>query len=220
MSDTTNEGMDKEEYSQETQQQKSQKSAKMDPNDQSDIPESTQTTEAKDTPTDTEPDDSVGSDMVIQLAALQAENNQLKDSALRAQAEMQNVRNRAEKDVEKARKYALEKFVNELLPVVDNLERALDAADEQSDSQQAVVEGVELTLKSLRDALKQFGVEPIDPESEPFDPQLHQAMSMVPNKDVEPNTVLNVFQKGYLLNGRLVRPAMVVVSSAPTETAG
>ena len=221
MSDTTDEGMDKKEkQSQETQQQKSQENTTMDSSDQSDVPESTQQTETTDTPPDTEPSDSVGSDMVIQLAALQAENDQLKDSALRSQAEMQNVRNRAEKDVEKARKYALEKFVNELLPVADNLERALDAADEQSESQKGVIEGVQLTLKSLQDALKQFGVEPIDPASEPFDPQLHQAMSMVPNKDVEPNTVLNVFQKGYQLNGRLVRPAMVVVSSAPPETAG
>ena len=152
-----------------------------------------------------------------QIEALQIENNQLQDAVLRAQAEMQNVRHRAEKDVEKARKYALEKFVNELLPVADNLERALASADEENDSQKVILEGVELTLKSLRDTLKNFGVAPIDPQGEPFDPQLHQAMSMVPNPDVEPNTVLNVFQKGYTLNGRLIRPAMVVVSNTPVN---
>lgn len=145
--------------------------------------------------------------------ALQAEIDILKDQILRAQADSQNARRRAEQDVERARKYALEKFVNELLPVADNLERAIAAGDADDEAQKAVLEGVQLTHKSLVDTLKKFQVEAIDPEGEPFDPQLHQAMSMVPNPDVEPNTVLNVFQKGYTLNGRLVRPAMVVVSS-------
>lgn len=148
------------------------------------------------------------------LAALQEEVAGLKEQALRAHAEAQNARRRAEQDVEKARKFALEKFVNDLLPVADNLERAIAAADAEDEAQKAVLEGVELTLKSLQDTLKKYHVEAIDPEGEPFDPQLHQAMSMVPNPDVEPNTVLTVFQKGYNLNGRLVRPAMVVVSTA------
>ncbi len=139
----------------------------------------------------------------------------LKEQALRSNAEAQNARRRAEQDVEKARKFALEKFVNELLPVADNLERALAAGDVDDESQKAVLEGVALTHKSLLDTLKKFQVEPVDPDGEPFDPQLHQAMSMVPSPDVEPNTVLTVFQKGYTLYGRLVRPAMVVVSSAP-----
>lgn len=150
--------------------------------------------------------------------AVQALNDEiatLKEQALRAQADVQNARRRAEKDVESARKFALEKFINELLPVADNLERALTAGNPDDEGQQAVLEGVSLTHKSLVDTLKKFQVEAIDPEGEPFDPQLHQAMSMVPNPDVEPNTVLNVFQKGYTLYGRLVRPAMVVVSSAP-----
>lgn len=150
-----------------------------------------------------------------QLEALQNEVAALKEQALRAQAEVQNTRRRAEQDVEKARKYALEKFVGELLPVADNLERAIASGDAEDEAQKAVLEGVELTLKNLVDALKKFQVEPVDPEGQPFDPERHQAMSMVPNGDVEPNTVLNVFQKGYTLNGRLVRPAMVVVSSAP-----
>jgi molecular chaperone GrpE len=152
------------------------------------------------------------------VEALNIEIAAMKDEVLRAQAEVQNARRRSEQDVEKARKFALEKFVNELLPVADNLERALAAGDKDDESQKAILEGVELTHKSLIDTLKKFNVEAVDPEGIPFDPQLHQAMSMVPNPDVEPNTVLNVFQKGYTLNGRLVRPAMVVVSSAvPSE---
>jgi len=138
----------------------------------------------------------------------------LKEDVLRAQAETQNARRRAEQDVEKARKFALEKFVGDLLPVADNLERAIAAGDSEGDAQKAALEGVVLTHKSLLDTLKKYKVETIDPDGEPFDPQFHQAMSMVPNPDVEPNTVLTVFQKGYTLNGRLVRPAMVVVSSA------
>lgn len=152
--------------------------------------------------------DSVGDVLTEEIAELKAE-------ALRAHAEAQNARRRAEQDVEKARKFALEKFVADLLPVADNLERAIAAGDVNSEEQKAVLEGVELTLKSLQDTLKKYKVDIINPEGEPFDPQVHQAMTMVPNPDVEPNTVLNVFQKGYTLNGRLVRPAMVVVSSAP-----
>jgi molecular chaperone GrpE len=146
---------------------------------------------------------------------LTEEIDDLKGQVLRAHAEAQNARRRAEQDVEKARKFALEKLVGDLLPVADNLERAIAAGDTENESQKAVLEGVALTLKSLQDTLKKYKVEVVDPEGEPFDPQLHQAMTMVPNPDVEPNTVLNVFQKGYTLNGRLVRPAMVVVSSAP-----
>lgn len=149
-----------------------------------------------------------------ELQALQEEIVGLKEQALRSHAEAQNARRRAEQDVEKARKFALEKFVSELLPVADNLERAIAAGNKEDEGQKAVLEGVELTYKSLLDTLKKFKVEAIDPEGEPFDPELHQAMSMVPSPDVEPNTVLNVFQKGYTLYGRLVRPAMVVVSSA------
>ncbi len=136
-----------------------------------------------------------------------------KDAALRAAAEAQNARRRAEQDVEKARKFALERFSGDLLPVVDNLERALQSAAEAEDVA-AIAEGVDLTLRSLLDALKKHGIEAVDPAGEPFDPQLHQAMTMVPNPDMEPNTVMDVMQKGYTLNGRLLRPAMVVVSKA------
>ncbi|MDN3554709.1 nucleotide exchange factor GrpE [Halomonas maura] len=135
-----------------------------------------------------------------------------KDQAMRTAAEAQNVRRRAEQETEKARKFALEKFVKELLPVVDSLEKALEAMGE--DATEAHREGVSMTLKMQRDVLGKFGVEEVEPHGEPFDPQYHEAMAMVPNPELEPNTVMEVMQKGYLLNGRLVRPAMVVVSQA------
>ena len=137
-----------------------------------------------------------------------------KDQVLRVQAEMQNVRRRAERDVENAHKYALDKFTADLLPVVDNLERALAAIDTEDEAQKGVSEGLELTLKSFMEVLSRHKIEAIDPAGQPFDADLHQAVSMVPNPDLEPNTVMDVFQKGYTLNGRLVRPAMVVVSQA------
>ena len=137
-----------------------------------------------------------------------------KDQVLRVQAEMQNVRRRAERDVENAHKYALDKFTADLLPVVDNLERALATIDSSDEAQKGVSEGLELTLKSFMEVLARHKVEAIDPAGQPFDADLHQAVSMVPNPDLEANTVMDVFQKGYTLNGRLVRPAMVVVSQA------
>lgn len=155
------------------------------------------------------------SDLQEQLEELKNELAQAREHSLRLQAEMQNVRRRAQQDVEKAHKFALEKFVSDLLPVADNLERTVSAALETNASLDSLAEGAELTLKSLLDTLKRHQVEQVDPQGEPFDPQLHQAMSVVENPDVEPNTVLNVFQRGYTLNGRLVRPAMVVVSKAP-----
>lgn len=148
------------------------------------------------------------------LARLHEDVADARDAALRAQADAQNVTRRAEQDVEKARKYALERFCSELLPVVDNLERALEATVGDDEIVKPIAEGVELTLKSFQDALKKFNIEAVDPQGEPFDPQLHQAMSMVENGEVEPNTVIAVMQKGYTLNGRLVRPAMVMVSKS------
>ncbi|CAA0096916.1 Protein GrpE [Halioglobus japonicus] len=149
------------------------------------------------------------------LESLQEELAIAKEAVLRAQADAQNVMRRAEQDVEKARKFALERFCSELLPVVDNLERALEASSGDDEIVKPIAEGVQLTLKSFQDALKKFHIEAIDPIGEPFDPQLHQAMSMVDNPDVEPNTVTLVMQKGYTLSGRLVRPAMVMVSKSP-----
>jgi molecular chaperone GrpE len=150
-----------------------------------------------------------------QLATLATAYESAKEQSLRAQAEAQNARRRAEQDIEKAHKFGLEKMVNDLLPVVDNLERSLAAIDSGNEAFAAVIEGIQLTHKSFVDALARHQVIAVSPEGEPFDPNLHQAVSAVPNPDVEPNTVLNCFQKGYTLHGRLVRPAMVVVSKAP-----
>ncbi|MFI0474195.1 nucleotide exchange factor GrpE [Halomonas sp. HMF6819] len=148
--------------------------------------------------------------LAARVEELEQSLSEAKDQSLRASAEAQNVRRRAEAEAEKARKFALEKFVKELLPVVDSLEKALESM--QEDASDAHREGVSMTLKMQLDVLNKFGVESVEPNGEPFDPQVHEALTMVPNPELEPNTVMEVVQKGYLLNGRLVRPAMVVVS--------
>ena len=155
------------------------------------------------------------------VETLQAEVASLKDQLLRSQAEMENVRRRATRDVENAHKYAIEKFAGELLPVADSLEKAVETAQNAAstaegdgDAARAIAEGVELSLKLFVDKLAKGGLEQIDPLGHPFDPQQHEAMAMVPNPDAEPNSVIDVMQKGYLLNGRLVRAAMVVVAKA------
>ena len=154
--------------------------------------------------------------LMEEVAALQAKVTDQTDSVLRSQAEVQNIRRRAERDVENAHKFALDKFSSDLLPVIDSLERALEAADSlDAESVKAMRDGVELTLKMFVDTLGKHGIEQVNPMGEPFNPEYHQAMSMVPNPDMEPNSVMAVMQKGYVLKGRLVRPAMVVVSKAP-----
>ena len=140
-----------------------------------------------------------------------------RDAALRAEAEMQNVRRRASKDVEHAHKFGAEKLIQNLLPVIDSLEKALESSElvkdlDQDHSAKAVLDGVGLCHKMFLDTLGKENVAVVDPHGEPFDPNLHQAMSMVENPDMEPNSVVAVIQKGYQLNGRLVRPAMVMVS--------
>ncbi|WP_373000947.1 nucleotide exchange factor GrpE [Marinobacter sp.] len=152
-----------------------------------------------------------------EVEALKAQVQEFQEQMLRSQAEMQNVRRRAEIDVEKAHKFALEKFVKELLPVADSLEKAVESTEGHEGSGELVAsirEGVEMTLSLFMSSLKKFNVEQINPVGEPFDPQQHEAMSMVPAPDAEPNSVVAVVQKGYLLNGRVVRPAMVVVAKA------
>ncbi|MBL6904349.1 MAG: nucleotide exchange factor GrpE [Pseudomonadales bacterium] len=147
------------------------------------------------------------------LAECEETTQRAKDDLLRVQAEMQNVRRRAEQDVEKAHKYGQEKFSIELLAVVDNLERSLEVASNNEDETvKAIYEGVNLTLKSFLDCFTKFNIEAVDPMGEPFDPQLHQAMSIQENAECEPNTVIAVMQKGYTLHGRVIRPAMVMVS--------
>jgi molecular chaperone GrpE len=140
-----------------------------------------------------------------------------REDVLRVQAEMQNLRRRTEQDVERAHKYGQEKFASELLVVIDNLERALQAVENPEDERiKPLCDGVQLTLKSFTDCFKKFTIEQIDPLGEPFNPQLHQAVVMHESPDAEPNTVISVMQKGYTLHGRVLRPAMVVVSKEPS----
>ncbi|MGC1021590.1 nucleotide exchange factor GrpE [Pantoea agglomerans] len=152
------------------------------------------------------------------IAQLEAELAQsqtgVRDAQLRAQAEIENIRRRAEMDVEKAHKFALEKFANELLPVIDSLERALEVANKEDPQLASMIEGIELTLKGLLGAVRKFGVEVVGETGVPFNPEVHQAMSMMASEEFEPNHVMLVMQRGYTLNGRLLRPAMVAVSKA------
>ncbi len=136
------------------------------------------------------------------------------EMALRAKAELENATRRHEQDLEKAHKYALDSFVKELLQVWDSLELGIQAGQAEGAGIDKLLEGSELTLKLLSDVMNKFGVEQIDPDGAPFNPEEHQAMSIQPRDDVPPNTVVAVVQKGYKLNGRLVRPAMVMVSQA------
>ncbi|HWM30022.1 MAG TPA: nucleotide exchange factor GrpE [Woeseiaceae bacterium] len=150
---------------------------------------------------------------VTAVAALKAKADEHWDKYLRAAAELENVRKRAARDMDNARKFALERFATELLAVRDSLEMGLQAADGAGAAE--LIEGNRATLKQLVATMERFGVAEVDPEGEPFDPALHEAMTMQPSAEVEPNTVLTVFQKGYTLNGRLLRPARVVVAAAP-----
>ncbi|MBB2493489.1 nucleotide exchange factor GrpE [Aquipseudomonas ullengensis] len=162
------------------------------------------------------PEAVLGEDLVARVQSLEEQLAAAQDQALRVAADLQNVRRRAEQDVEKAHKFALEKFANDLLPVVDSLERGLELTSPSDESIKVVREGMELTLKLFHDTLKRYQVEAVDPHGAPFNPEHHQAMAMEESTHVEPNSVLKVFQKGYLLSGRLLRPAMVVVSKAPS----
>ncbi|MBT0717837.1 nucleotide exchange factor GrpE [Rosenbergiella epipactidis] len=146
--------------------------------------------------------------------ALAESQGGVREAQVRAQAEIENIRRRTEIDIEKAHKFALEKFANELLPVIDSLERALEVSNKENPELASMVEGIELTLKSLLDAVRKFGVEVVGDTHVPFNPDVHQAMSMIESADVAPNHVIMVMQRGYTLNGRLLRPAMVAVSKA------
>ena len=151
-------------------------------------------------------------DLNAKLEEALAQLEGYRDQALRAEAEMQNVRRRAERDVANAHKFALEKFLGNLVSVVDSLEKAIESAEQANRTGEPIVEGVQLCLKLLLDLLEKENVRVLDPVGEPFDPQYHEAMSMIDNPNVEPNSVVLVVQKGYVLNERLVRPAMVMVA--------
>ena len=148
-----------------------------------------------------------------QLAEAQAKADENWERCLRATAEQDNIRKRAEREIDAARRFALEKFAHDLLAVCDSLDMGLKAAREAG-AEAKYIEGTELTAKMLGDALSRHGVKAIDPKGEPFDPAQHEAMSAVPSADVAPNTVIDVMQKGYVLNERVLRPAMVIVSRA------
>lgn len=146
------------------------------------------------------------------LAEAEEKASQSWERLLRLQADMDNMQRRVERDVSNAHKYALEKFVLELLPIVDGLERAVTAHHDEDSASGSLLDGVHLTLKMIYAAFAKFGIEQVDPTGEIFNPEWHQAVSTEANTDVKPNTVLTVLQKGYLLNGRLIRPALVVVA--------
>ena len=146
-----------------------------------------------------------------QLKKIQDESKENLDKVLRAQAEMENLRKRTIRDVENAHKYALEKFINELLPILDSLELGLSASANTKNVDE-LYKGMELTLEMFNKALEKFGVKIIDPQGEKFNPELHEAVSMQEIEDSESGIIIAVMQKGYLLNDRLIRPAMVIVA--------
>lgn len=165
--------------------------------------------EVVDAAVEADPRDERIANLEVQLAEIQERE---RDTLLRAKAEMDNLRRRTEQDVEKAHKFALEKFVNELLPVLDSLDRALEVADKDGEGMAAMIEGIELTRKSMLDVVRKFGVEVVGDIDVPFNPDVHQAIAMVEADEVAPNHVLMVMQKGYTLNGRTIRAAMVSVA--------
>ena len=158
-----------------------------------------------------DPRDEKIANLEAQLAESQTRE---RDGVLRIKAEMENLRRRTELDVEKAHKFALEKFVNELLPVLDSLDRALEVANKDNTDMAAMIEGLELTRKSMLDVVGKFGVQVVDAIDVPMDPNVHQAIAMVESEDIAPGNVLMVMQKGYTLNGRTIRAAMVSVAKA------
>lgn len=167
-----------------------------------------------------EPSSDNESDLIIeglkaQINVLMKKSKADQDRLMLALADADNARKRAEADVERERKYALEKFVKALLPVVDALDRALEVSDHNNPALKPTLEGVESTMQLFLKELASFGVERIDPKGRPFDPNVHQAVAVTSSDHVAPNTILDVMQKGFLLNGRVVRPAMVVVSKQP-----
>ncbi|MFO7986803.1 MAG: nucleotide exchange factor GrpE [Desulfatiglandaceae bacterium] len=152
--------------------------------------------------------------LIEKLEEMEKERDDNQELYLRAKAEMENIKKRFQKEKQDLLKYANESLLKQLLPVVDNLEKAVMHSQEQN-SLKTLQEGVDLTLKGLMDTLKKAGVEPIEAMGETFDPNFHEAMSEAEAEDVQPGTVINEFQKGYTLNNRLLRPSMVVISKKP-----
>jgi molecular chaperone GrpE len=175
---------------------------------------------------DEQPTEASGADAAVTVEALQEQLQQSQqqaaanlDKAIRTMAEMENLKKRVQKDLDDERKYGLAKFAKELLSVLDSLELGLQAANGDSPEIVKLREGSELTIKQFESVFAKFNIETVDPIGQAFNPELHQAMVMQPSATAQPNTVLNVFQKGYVLNGRLLRPAMVVVAKADDKPA-
>ncbi|GAB7218279.1 nucleotide exchange factor GrpE [Vibrio comitans] len=162
--------------------------------------------------TDAEVEDSKVAQLEAALLQTEMRLKDQADSVIRAKAEVENMRRRTEQEMSKARKFAINKFAEELLPVIDNLERAMEAADSENEMVKPFLEGIEMTHKSFIDVVSKNGLVEINPVGEAFNPELHNAVSMVESPDHESNTVTIVLQKGYELNGRVVRPAMVMVA--------
>lgn len=174
--------------------------------------------EAESVEVSSESEEPIVRDLQAELDAAIARADESDKNYLLAKAEVENIRRRTQKDVEKARRYSIEKFANELLPVIDSLEMGIAAAEKGAGDVDALKEGMSLTYKQLMSSFEKSGITELNPDGEVFNPELHQAMSIVPSPDHQPNTVMQVFQKGYSLNSRLLRPAMVIVSQAvPTD---
>lgn len=156
--------------------------------------------------------ETVQDDITALLEEAKAEAEKHKDMALRVQADMENLRRRTRIDVESAHKYALDKFVNALLPAMDSMEMGIDAASKEEATIESIREGIDMTFKQMLDVLQEFNVERVNPTGEKFDPNLHEALTMIPSPDHESNTVVDTIQKGYTLNERLVRAARVIVA--------
>lgn len=171
---------------------------------------------------DAEPSDGDGEESedaaLAELAALREQAAANHDRYLRAVAELENVRKRAARDVENARRYGFERLAKALLPVIDSLGAGL-ASSEQA-SAESLLDGKKATMRLLNSALEQVGIKELDPHGEPFDPALHEAMAVAPSDEAEPGTVLEVFQKGYSIHDRLLRAARVVVAGEPAENGG
>jgi molecular chaperone GrpE len=172
--------------------------------------------EASEAPAGSSPD----AELAVLLEDARSKADEHWNLCLRLQAELDNLRKRSERDLTNAHKFALERFAQELLPVRDSLEMGLASATDGQIDPVRLQEGVELTLQMLITAMSKFGITDVNPQLERFNPDFHQAMSLQQRADVEPNTVVTVVQKGYLLNDRLLRPAMVIVSSAPGGSGG
>lgn len=179
-------------------------------------PQATAAEQAQTVQAEAVPDTVAAAQPEVDVDALQAElarvTKALGEAELRAQAEIQNMRRRVESEAEKARKFAIEKFARDVLAVADSLERGLKSVSAEDAALKPAREGIELTLKQLLDVLARAQIEQIDPAGAPFDPEKHEAMTQIPAPGAEPNTVIDVLEKGYALNGRLLRPARVVVS--------